>query len=304
MNQFYDRRQFLAGAFFLTLLLSNKSGIASRITLNQKIERHSGSKIKFGLNAYSFNEPLRSGRMTLHDVVAFCASLNFSGLDATGYYFPGYPDVPDDSFVYSLKRKAFLNGITISGTGVKNDFSSPDPERRKNDIQLVKNWIKVAEKLGATVLRIFSGPGIPNGYTRDQVLQWMVPAMKECAEYGKSHGIIIGVQNHNDFLKTAADTNQLVQAVDSEWFGIKLDIGSLRQANPYEEIERLLPFAVSWQLKEHVWSDGKKMPVDLKKIKQLIVDGGYRGFLPIETLGSGDPKAKITNFYSKIRNYF
>ena len=103
------------------------------------------------------------------------------------------------------------------------------------------------------------------------------------------HGVIVGLQNHNDFVKTADETIRIVEAVNSEWFGVILDVGSLRQHDPYPEIEKLLPYAVTWQLKETVWYGEKEVPVDLARIKAIIDKGGYRGFLPIETLGKGDP---------------
>jgi sugar phosphate isomerase/epimerase len=111
-------------------------------------------------------------------------------------------------------------------------------------------------------------------------------------------------QNHNDFVKTADETVKIVRAVDSEWFGVILDVGSLRTADPYEEIERLVPYAVSWQLKETVWYGKKEVPTDLRRIKGIIDKVGYRGFVPIETLGPGDPGEKVAKFLAEIRQVF
>ncbi|MBN1998859.1 sugar phosphate isomerase/epimerase [candidate division KSB1 bacterium] len=302
MKNIVNRRQFFSGTLCTTIVTTGAI-LSKSILAETKIDRNKGTTIKYSLNAYSFNEPLRSGEMTLFDVIDYCASLDLSGLDATGYYFPGYPNAPEDKYLYSLKRKAFLNGITINGTGVKNDFAVPEYDLRKKDIQMVKNWIEVAEKLGASVIRIFSGSKIPEGYTFDQVLEWMIPDIKTCVEHGKNHGVIVGLQNHNDFAKTAAETIKIVESVNSEWLGVILDTGSLRQLDPYEEISQLLPYAVSWQLKENVWYGKKEMPVDINKIKEIIDLGGYRGFLPLETLGSGDPKVKIENLLAQMREH-
>src|SRR6185369_2686202 len=190
----------------------------------------------------------------------------------------------------------YLNGIALSSTGVRNDFSLADADKRKLEVQLVKDWIIVAAKLGAPVIRVFSGLKVPEGHTFESVLPWMTADFKECAEWGRQHGVILGLQNHNDFLKTADQTIQLVKAVNSEWFGVILDIGSLRSADPYEEIEKLVPYAVSWQLKELVGIEGKEVPTDLRKVKAAIDKVGYRGFLPIETLGAGDPREKVPRF--------
>ena len=76
-----------------------------------RIVRTAGLRLKLSLNAYSFNGPLRAGTMTLDDVIRFCAEQGVDGLDATGYYMPGYPKVPDDDYIYALKRTAFVNGV-------------------------------------------------------------------------------------------------------------------------------------------------------------------------------------------------
>ncbi len=295
-----NRRDFLQ----VSMAAAATSVLAPFTASAQKIERLSGTKIKLSLNAYSFNRPLRDGELTLFDLVDYCAEHKFDALDATGYYFPGYPEVPKDDYICRLKRYAFVNGLTLNGTGVRNDFAALDEESRKADVQLVKNWIPVASKLGAGVIRIFAGRAIPEGYTFDQTLNWMVPAIQECVEVGKQHGVIVALQNHNDVLKIAAETIKIVEAVNSEWFGVMLDVGSLRQHDPYEEIAKLLPYAVSWQLKEHVWYGERQEPIDLARLEQIITAGGYRGFLPVETLGEGDPRIKVERFLKQVRQHF
>jgi sugar phosphate isomerase/epimerase len=303
MNGPIRRRQFFSRTLATTALLAAGSVLPGCVFAQGRVSRFTGTRIKLSLNAYSFNEPLRAGTMTLHDVVDYCALHGFDGLDATGYYFPGYPNVPEDAFLHTLKRRAFLNGVTINGTGVRNDFAVADAAARQRDVRMVKNWIEAAEKLGATVVRIFAGLKAPDGHTFEQVLEWMIPDIKDCVAHGQKHGVIVGLQPHNDFVKTAAETIRIINAVNSEWFGVILDIGSLRQGDPYREVETLLPYAVSWQLKESVWYGQKEVAVDLARIKSIIETAGYRGFLPIETLGTGDPVLKVKAFIAEVRKF-
>lgn len=298
MNLSINRRGFLtSSAAAAGGLLLGSNGHAA-------VDRQSGVHLKISLNGYSFNQPLRDGEMTLDDVIDYCAKHGFDAIDPTGYYFPGYPDVPSDEYIYHIKHKAFLNGLSISGTGVRNDFAVAEKAARQKDVQLVKDWIVVAQKLGAPVIRVFAGQKVPNGYYWDQTANWLVEDMKVCADFGQDHGVIVALQNHNDFLQTADETIKIVEAVASDWFGLMLDVGSLRTHDPYEEIEKLLPYAVSWQLKENVWYADKETPIELQKIKALVDKIGYRGFLPMETLGEGDPKIKVERFLSKVRSVF
>lgn len=296
-----SRRRFLAASAAVLAASHQRTALAA----SEAISRKSGVKLKLGLNAYSFNGPLQSGTMTLADAIAFCAENGVDALDATGYYFPGYPKAPPDDYIYSLKRTAFINGVAISGTGVRNNFATADKTARDHDVQMVKDWIVVASKLGAPVIRVFSGPERPSGHTFDEALDKMVADFKQCAAFGKEHGVVIGLQQHNDFLKTAAETIRVIEAVDSDWFGSILDIGSLRSTDdPYAEIEKLLPYAVSWQIKEEVARNGNPEPVDLARIKALIDAHGYRGYVPFEALAQGDAHPRIKAFLAKIRTAF
>ena len=75
-----------------------------------------------------------------------------------------------------------------------------------------EDWIVVASKLGAPVIRVFAGPEPAAGYTFDQALDWMVSDFKQCAAFGREHGVVVGLQQHNDFLKTAEETIRVIQA--------------------------------------------------------------------------------------------
>lgn len=259
------------------------------------------NRFKISLNTYSFNAPLRSGKINLSDVIDFCAAQGFEGVDLTGYYFPGYPAVPTDEYIYQLKRKAHRLGIAVSGTGIRTDFVEADKTIRAKDVELTRRWIEVAAKLGAPVIRIFSGKAVPANVSRETATNWLLDDIKTCVDYGKQHGVIVAVQNHNDFLKTADETIDLLKKIDSEWFGLVLDTGSFTTLEPYSEITKAIPYAVNWQIKEKINYNGKNADVDLPKLFRIIKDSDYRGFLPIETLNPGDPFAIIPPFLKQVR---
>jgi sugar phosphate isomerase/epimerase len=299
-----SRRSFIAQSASLLSIGASRAGSLRPTVMDDITHRTPGVSLKLALNAYSFDDQLRAGTTTLEKLVDFCAEQRLGALDATGYYFPSYPKVPSDEEIFALKRNAYLNGVTISFTGVKNDFTLPNAADRKKEIQLVKDWTVVASKLGAPMIRVFTGPDQVKGYTFEQVVEWMIPAFQECAEFGESQGVMIGLQNHEDFVRTADEVIGIVERVNSSWFGAILDVGSLRKFDVYEEIEKLLPYAVSWLIKENIWYGEKAVPVDLHKVKAIIDRHGYRGYLPILTLGEGDPKQKVIMLANQMRSVF
>lgn len=258
-------------------------------------------RVRLSCNLYSFNEPLVNKTMTLEQVLTFCADTGFAAVDPTAYYFPSYPVLPDDSYTYLIKRRAFRLGLDISGTGVRNDFTLPDPTRRKAEIELVWQWIGFAAKLGAPVLRIFSGKNVPEGHTREEVTNWVVDAIGECVMYAAQEGVILVLQNHADFIETADHVLDILKRVNSDWLAPNLDIGSFKIGDPYAEIAKIAPKAATWQLKENLFVDGREVTTDLSKIVRIVRDSGYRGYLPIETLGKGDPRQKVPAFLEKVQ---
>jgi sugar phosphate isomerase/epimerase len=297
MSKLYNRRNILQNLAVLA-----PAAFTGRLAnAGATVSGSKPGKLKISLNAYSFNKPLMDGSMNLNDLLEFCAKHEIDGVDLTGYYFPGYPVVPPDEFLYDLKRNAFRLGVDISGTGIRNDFTNPDPQKRKEDITLIKNWIVCASKIGAPVIRIFSGVINPKEHSWTTIANWMVEDIKECVAFGKAHGVVVAIQNHNDFLKTADETIHILKNVDSPWFGLILDIGSFRTGDPYPEIAQCIPYAVNWQIKELVYVNNKEERVNLKKLFDLIKSSDYRGYLPIETLGPGDPYQKVPAFLAEVR---
>jgi len=255
------------------------------------------------LNAYSFNDALLKEGMSLSSLFQFVAQTGFSAVDLTAYYMPGYPEVPGDQLLYEIKRKAFRSGISFSGTGVRNDFTLADQEDLAAEIDHVKQWIVAASKLGAPNIRIFDGKAPSAGNSASPIHQQLVDAFRECARFGARHGVNVAYQNHNDFLIRTDEIIDIIRKVDSEWFGLMLDTGSVAGPDPYGEIEKLIPYAVSWQLKEKVRVGEESIPVNFPRLMALIHKKAYQGFLPLETLGEGDPKEKVQSLFRKVTKY-
>lgn len=272
------------------------------------------------LNAYSFLELLNENMadatrgIDLFGVVDFCERLRIPAVDLTGYFFPGYPQAPADSYVNRMKRYVHERGIVISGTGVKNDFATADKAVRAAGVALTKVWIEVAARLGAPVVRVFAGPQQKNakdwqaavgGATREEVEKWMAEALHECAEHGAKYGVLVAVQNHGDFLSTGQQHASLLKRVGHEWCGALVDTGKYFTEDPYADIALMVPHAVNWQIKETLGSSVKTPVTDFKKLVGIIHAGGYRGFVPIETLSMGrknyDPFAEVEKVLTAMR---
>jgi len=264
------------------------------------------------LNAYSFSDLLmaRDTRnkqqvYTLFNLLDWCATQQIKAVDPTAYFFPTYPAVPSDEYLKKFKDKASELGIVISGTGIRNNFASPDPKVRAEGVQLAKDWIVAASKMGAPIVRVFSGE-IPKGYEDrwQEVAGWMIECFKECAAYGEKYGVKIGIQNHGDMLQTAEQCIYVMERLNSSWAGLIVDTGSFKTEDPYKDIASVIPYAINWQVKESVFGIGSEIPTDYKRLVRIIKQGGYKGYLPVETLAvrgkSYDPFALVPAMLNEL----
>jgi sugar phosphate isomerase/epimerase len=315
------RRDFLKTAALLPLVTTLPAPARAAI---QPARRVGGPHLKLSLNAYSFarllNDRLlgRGEGMSLQQLAEFCATHNFDGVDITAYYFPGYRErkLPDDKFIFDVRKRCFELGLGISGTGTGNNFTVADKEARAHDVAWVKQQVELAAKLGAPVLRVFADTQmraqtwqtVSNGASREEVEKWIAADIRACADHAQKFGVIIGVQNHGDFIKTADDLISLLNRIDSPWCGAIVDTGYFKAPDPYAEIAKAAPYAVNWQIKQSPLGVEKESeaPTDLKRLMRIVRDSGYRGYLPIETLsprggGTYDPFAVVPKFLAEVR---
>jgi sugar phosphate isomerase/epimerase len=313
MAETIHRRHFLMQSSALSLYAA---GLASLI----HAQANKKPVLKTALNAYSFTKVLndnvkgRGEGKTLVQILEFAAANKFDGFDATGYFFPGYPKVPSDDTLNTLKKRAADLGVGISGTGVRNNFTTADEAARRVSINHIKEWVEVAAKLGAPVIRVFADTQmraqtwqtVSNGATHEQVQVWIAAALSECAEQGKKFGVKIGVQNHGDFLQTGQQQLDLIKAVGSPWCLPIVDTGYYKTPDPYVDIALVAPAATNWQIKQSVFGEESDIPTDLIRLLKIVRKSGYSGYLPIETLCARgkecDPFAEVPAFLKKLKD--
>ena len=289
------------------------------LAANWSAVKASSTTLRVSLNAYSFNKLLndairrRGPGVTLLDLVDFCSKNKFDGFDPTAYYMPGYPALPPNDYIDTLKKKCADLGIGISGTGVRNNFTTADETVRQQGVMHIKEFVEVAARLGAPVVRVFADTQmraenwqtVSKGVSREQVQAWIAGHLRECAEHGKTFGVKIGVQNHGDFLKTAEELLALIKAVDSPWCGPIVDTGYFKTEDPYKDMTLVAPHALNWQIKQSLLGEDSDVPTDLNKLMRLVRKSGYSGFLPIETLSPRgrpyDPYTVAPEFLKKVR---
>ncbi|MGQ9513651.1 MAG: sugar phosphate isomerase/epimerase family protein [Thermoproteota archaeon] len=253
--------------------------------------------IKVGCAAYSYNSYLESRKMKLEDFIEEAYRLRLDGVELTGYYF----ERTDAKYLDKLKRLSLRRGLAISGTAIGSSFCHADRNERERQIRMVKDWVDVALRLGAPCLRVFGGE-IPTGYSEEEAIRWTVDSLKACCEYAEQNGTTIALENHGGITSTAKNVIRIAKEVDSEWFGINLDLGNYH-GNIYEEIAMTAPYAVHAHAK--MFEDQKALKrLDFKRVRYILESAGYNGFVSLEYEGPEDPKVAVPSEIKRLMMAF
>lgn len=297
-----DRRRFLTTSATLGVAAAS-AGLTPGAWAIEPVARKGGPKFKFSLAAYSYRNLLagKTQQLKLEDFILDCATMGLEGTELTSYYFP--PDVTPDQ-LRAIKRLAFSQGLDISGTAVGNEFSLPPGEKRDAQIAHVKHWVDNAAVLGAPVIRIFSGK-VQRGQNEAQAQRLAIEGIEECCHYAGEHGVFLALENHGGLTTTIDGIMNLVQAVQSPWFGVNLDSGNFQSSNPYDDLARLAPYAVNVQIKVSMRpAGGPKEPADLKRLAKMLRDSGYRGYIVLEYEEAEDPRQACPRYIEQLRAAF
>ena len=168
-----------------------------------------------------------------------------------------------------------------------NDSIFQDDEQRDNLLRYLCKSVDFAQTISCGNL-VFGCPRNRNGSEgkRDIALSFF----RKIGDYAASHGTAIGLEPvpksyNTDFLNTTADTIEFIRDAESDGIRLNLDIGALLTNN---EDYSIIIDNVDLVNHVHVSEPGLKTVVrrDIHaKIRDLLIDSGYDGFISIEMAG-------------------
>jgi sugar phosphate isomerase/epimerase len=295
-----SRRQFLQSALATGTGLALVQGPLAAI---EPIRRHGKAHIRLSIAAYSFRKYLAldlkpKPSMTLFDLADLAADLNIDAIEPTAYYFS--ETTPE--YIAKLKGRCSRLGLDISGTAVRNNFCTSNSENLKKQIASVKQWTEHSSRLGAKTMRIFAGD-VDKGDTEERARARCVEAIQECCEHASKYGVYLALENHGGITATIDQCLALVKAVKHDWFGVNWDTGNFHTADPYADLAKLAPYAVTVQIKTEIQRAGakEKEDADLKRLLETLRSVGYRGYVALEYEAAEDPKTAVPRHVETLK---
>jgi len=264
------------------------------------IERTRPSHLKLSLAAYSFRKELtaKPPTMNLFDFVNFAADHGLDGVEPTSYYIPADAD---DAWLRKLRLHAFKLGLDISGTSIGNNGTLAPGEARDAELRKAIKGIDHAAVMGAPVVRVFAG-NVPRDSNEEEAFQRAVAFLNAMLEHAAKRGVMLALENHGGITATADQMLRLVEAIDSPWFGVNLDSGNFRTADPYGDFARLVPYAVNVHVKTEIQTQGQaKVEADLNRLIDILRDAKYSGYVVLEYEAPEEPRSAIPRYLATLK---
>ena len=246
--------------------------------------------------AYSFRDQLKDKSMTYADIIRMAGDTGADGVDLTSYWLPD----TNDETLFSLRKLAYKSAIAIYSVGIRARMAQPTPELQAAEVDTVRKWLDVAQRIGASHIRIFGG-AIPKGASEQQAVDWAVDTLKRCAAEAAKKGVTLGLEDDGGITTTAERTVEIVTKAASPWAGINLDVGNF-VTDAYKQIELCAPYATNVHFKSHVQIDHQSQPADWPRILGILGRSGYRGYLAIEYESTDEPRIVVPKLVSRLRD--
>ncbi len=185
-----------------------------------------------------------TGQMKLDEWIDLASGLAIDGLE----WYAGFLEMADERKWAYFRNRVADAGLEIPMMCCSPDFTHPDADFRKQEIQKQRHWIDMTHALGGRFCRVLSGQrrpelAIPAG------VKFAADSIRECLAYAKTMDITLILENHykDDFWKfpefaQKADVFcQLVDAIDHTHFGVNYDPSNtfLAGEDPLELLERV-----------------------------------------------------------------
>lgn len=248
-------------------------------------------KLKIAAFPKCWLEQISTGQMSVFDWIGTAKQLEADGLEMyEGFFTSLQPDYLDS--VGEAIRSA---GFEMPMLCCSPDFTAPDADKRKREIEREAEMIRVTKRLGGNgaVCRVLSGQRYPD-VSWEQGREWVIECINAVLPVARENGIVLGMENHYKdgfwkFPEFAQKMDRFVSIVDAiedrEHFGVQFDPSNAVVAgdDPLDLLRTVADRVVSMHASDRYLAEGTTLE-DLREADGTL---GYASNLRHGVTGKG-----------------
>jgi L-ribulose-5-phosphate 3-epimerase len=316
-DQAVNRRRFLVSSSAVAAASLARGETGSAASAGAPLGKSIQPPNRIGVSSYSFWGFKRDDLRPIDVCLEHAARMDFDGFEILQRQLASV----ERSDLMKIKRRAFLAGLDLMGYSTHQGFLSPDPDKRKQNIDHTIECLEQAYQLGIPTMRVNSGTwgtskdfdelmanrGVEKpveGHTEEDAYGWVIDAYQKLAVEAENRGVVMGLENHWGLGCTPEGVKRVVDAIGSPWLRVTLDTGNFLE-DPYGRLEKLAADTVLLQAKTYhgggVWYT---LDLDYPRIARILRGAGFAGYVSLEFEGREDPLTAIPKSLATLRSAF
>lgn len=301
MTTHCNRRQFLKSSTTLVAGLAAANQQAPYTAADDKQPLY-----KISIAEYSFHRTMALGKLDPLDFAPFVKKQ--FGVDAVEYWMGPFANKGRDTkYLTDMKRRADDAGvqsllIMVDLIEREHDLGDPDEGRRKKAVENHYPWIEAAKLFGCHSIRV----NARSEGTYEEQLGRAADGLRQLAEFGAGHQMNVIVENHGGLSSNGAWLAAVIRKVGLPNCGTLPDFGNFHLGDGkwydrYQGVQELMPFAKAVSAKSHEFdASGNETHTDYRRMMQIVVDAGYRGYVGIEYEGQKHTEVDGTRLTQRL----
>jgi sugar phosphate isomerase/epimerase len=226
-------------------------------------------------------EEISEGRMSVFEWIAMAKELDADGLEM----YEGFLRSRERGYLEKVSEAIAAAGFAMPMLCCSPDFTAPDENKRKREIEREADMIAVTRQLGGrgAVCRVLSGQRYPD-VSWEQGRDWVVEAILELLPVARENGVVLGMENHYkdgfwkypEFAQKMDRFLGIVDVIgDREYFGVQYDPSNAIVAgdDPLELLRRVADRVVSMHASDRYLAEGTTL-------EELRTADGTLGYSP------------------------
>jgi sugar phosphate isomerase/epimerase len=236
-----------------------------------------------------FMDPLvRDRTMTVFDWIELAADLPLDGLEMYDGFFTSL----DEAYLAKVRHALERRGLAMPMLCCSPDFTQPDADARRREVEREKALIEVTARLGGGFCRVLSGQRRPE-VSRDQGVRWVVECIRALLECAEKNRVVLAIENHYkdnywahpEFAQHRDVFLEIVSRIESPWFGVQYDPSNAIVAgeDPIELLESVKHRVVTMHASDRYLKPGHT----LEELRGMEDSVGYASILSHGVIGQG-----------------
>lgn len=236
-------------------------------------------------------------------IIEKCTTTGFEGVELRTTHAHGVELTLSPEQRRKVKTQFEDSPIQLVGLGSVFEYHSPQPEVVRQNIEGTKEYVKLAQDVGAPGVKVRPNgfPPPEAGVPREKTLEQIGLSLRECGEFAKDYGVEIRLEVHGPETCKLPHIHQIMENADHDnvfvcWNSNQMDVdesGSVEKNFNLVRDKIRLAHITELCREEYPW----------RELFGLLKTSGYQGFCLAEIPESPEPERLMRYYRALFKAY-